>query len=409
MPSEIINYTENILNLIENIKKAKKEKQPKQKIINLLNEIKEENSKIYFSLQEESQFKVIKEKEIIKQIAPPEVKKYMYLTPKEIKKFLKEINVTRSQIKDFIKKQKQKQKRRATETKLYSIYRGSKYGKFANRIFEPLTLFLTKKYPELFTTLFNSLKLVNITMLSKTYVSVILLNSVLAFFIATLLFFIITLSIIKAIAIGFVFFVLALLITYFYPSSIINTRKKRIRNEIPFAIVHMAAVAGSGTQPINTFILLLESGEYKELNKEFKKILNYVNIFGYNLSTALKAVAKTTPSPEFRELLNGIVSTIETGGNLRSYLDGKSIDALSTYKMERQKYLETLSTYSDIYTAILVAAPLLLITVLTIINVIGGNIGGLSVAKIATIGTFVLLPLLNIGFIIFLNVTQPEI
>jgi len=410
MPSEIINHTKNILNLVEEIKKAKLEKQSKEKIKSLYDKIKEENSKIYFRLQEEPEFKAIKEKEVVAKIeAPPQAQKYIYLTPQEIKRYMKEINISGSQVRYFIKKQKERQEKKEVETKAYSIYKGSQYGKFSNRFVEPMTVSLTKKYPELFASLFNSLKLVNINMLSKTYVSVIIFTSLIAFFAVTVLSFILTLSIIKSIAIGFIAFVLTALIIYFYPSSVINTRKKRIKNELPFAIVHMAAVAGSGTQPINTFILLLESGEYPELGKEFKKILNYVNIFGYNLSTALKAVAKTTPSPEFRELLNGIISTIETGGDLRNYLDGKSIDAISTYKMDREKYLETLATYSDIYTSILIAAPLLLITTLTIINVIGGNIAGWSVTKIASIGTFVALPLLNVGFIIFLNVTQPEL
>jgi len=57
----------------------------------------------------------------------------------------------------------------------------------------------------------------------------------------------------------------------------------------------------------------------------------------------------------------------------------------------------------------LIAAPLLFIVVLAIINTIGGQIGGFSVATLATFGTYGLIPLLNIGFIVFLTISQPEI
>ena len=168
----------------------------------------------------------------------------------------------------------------------------------------------------------------------------------------------------------------------------------------------MSAVAGSGANPMSIFELIADSDEYPELKKEIKKILNYVNLFGYNLTNALKNVAATTPSPEFKELLNGMISTIETGGDLRSYLKEKSYDALNTYRFDRKKQVEALATYSEVYTAILIASPLLLLVTLAIINSIGGNLGGLSVVTIAWISILGVLPLLNIGFMVFVNISQ---
>ena len=45
----------------------------------------------------------------------------------------------------------------------------------------------------------------------------------------------------------------------------------------------MAAVAGSGAQPIAMFNLVLSSEEYKGIRDEIKKIVNYVNLFGYDI------------------------------------------------------------------------------------------------------------------------------
>jgi flagellar protein FlaJ len=168
----------------------------------------------------------------------------------------------------------------------------------------------------------------------------------------------------------------------------------------------MSAVAGSGAQPISIFQLIADSDEYPELRKEIKKILNYVNLFGYNLTNALKNVANTTPNMQFKELLNGMISTLETGGDLKGYLKEKSEDALNMYKLERKKQVEALGTYSEVYTAILIASPLLLLVTLAIINSIGGELAGLSVATIAWISVLGALPLLNIGFMIFINSSE---
>ena len=144
----------------------------------------------------------------------------------------------------------------------------------------------------------------------------------------------------------------------------------------------------------------------KATQKEIKKILNYINLFGYDLTTALKNVANTTASPELKELLYGMVSTIETGGDLRGYLKEKAEDALNLYRLDRKKQIEALATYSEVYTSLLIAAPLLLLVTLAIINSIGGNIGGFEVKTLAWIGVAVALPLINIGFMFFISMSQ---
>ena len=198
------------------------------------------------------------------------------------------------------------------------------------------------------------------------------------------------------------------LFMYFYPTLAAKNRERAIKNDLPFVIIHMAAVAGSGAQPIAMFNLVLDSEEYVGLKDEIKKIVNYVNLFGYDISTALKVVSATTPSDRFKSLLTGIISNIESGSDLKNYLDAKATEALNTYKLERKKYTSTLSTYSDIYTGVFIAAPLLFIVTLVIINILGGKIGGIDVGVLAAIGTYGFIPFLILMFLLFLNVIQPK-
>lgn len=328
------------------------------------------------------------------------------------KKFLEDINCDPFILRKITRK---KEIHKANEI-AYTIYSSSKYGSAANQFVENLTVYLTVKYPKFFNEIMHLLVLGDVKILSKTYVSMGIFSGFLASFLSFLFYnlfvFIsggdLVLGLIKSIPIGFLVLLIVPTLFYFYPYTLISNRKKAIKNDLPFVIIHMSAIAGSGASPISIFNLILNSGEYKGLEIEIKKIVNYVNLFGYDLSTALKAVSLTTPSPEFKDLLTGIIAATESGGDLRSYLKGKASDALTTYRSERKKYVESLATYSDLYTGILIAAPLLFMTTLAIINVIGGSIGSVGIKPIAMVGTFFVIPILNLIFLVFLNLTQVE-
>ncbi|MEK6937172.1 MAG: type II secretion system F family protein [Nanoarchaeota archaeon] len=337
-----------------------------------------------------------------------------FLDKKTKERFLQE---TKSE--DYVISRIKKKLRKKEEIKeeiAYTIYKPTAFGTTANLFVENLTLYLTKEYPKFFSDLSLLLRLGDIKMLSKTYISIALFSSILSSLGFFLLYLVYTaasggnilLGLVKAVPFSFLVLLITPGLFYIYPYTSIGNRKKAIKNDLPFVIIHMAAVAGSGASPASIFNLILNSGEYKGLEGEIKKVVNYVNLFGYDLSTALKAVSMTTPSQEFKDLLTGITATTEGGGDLRAYLSSKAADALNTYRLERKKYVESLATYSDMYTGVLIAAPLLFMTTLAIINVIGGSIGSLSVATISVIGTYVVIPFLNIIFIVFLSMIQPE-
>lgn len=295
----------------------------------------------------------------------------------------------------------------------YVLYSKSNYGKLSNKFLEELTFYLTKKYKGYFETLNSNIISSNVKVLSKTYISMMLFSTMLAFIfslvIALPLVSFNIFNLVKILFIAVMVSVATFMTFYFYPSVVSGSRKAAIKNDLPFAVVHMAAVAGSGAQPIAIFNLLLGSKEYKGLEGEIKKIVNYVNLFGYDLSTSLRLVAQTTPSKDFRDLLNGMVSTIESGGSLKEYLDIKSKDLMLNYKLDRKRFVETLSTYSEVYTGVSIAAPLLFFVVLAIIDaVFGGAVFGIKASILASIGTYIGIPLMNIAFLLFLSIIQPQ-
>ena len=212
-------------------------------------------------------------------------------------------------------------------------------------------------------------------------------------------------SFITAAAIGFA----VLTIYHSYPFHLLTSKRGSIEGNMPFAINHMAAISASGVPPLVMFKLLTSIPEYGEISNESKRIVRNVETFGMDAVSAMRNVANRTPSQEFRQFIYGIISSIETGGDLKKYLENSAKEALFGYRLKREKYLQTLSTYADFYTAVLIAAPLFFVSVLSVMSLIGGEIFGLSIPSAMRIGIYAMIPLMNIMFLLFIHYTQPTV
>ncbi|RLJ03546.1 MAG: hypothetical protein DRP11_00405 [Candidatus Aenigmatarchaeota archaeon] len=275
---------------------------------------------------------------------------------------------------------------------------------------------LADRYSEFFKPLRSPLERGHLKILFRTYVSIIFFFTILSSISGGLILFLFFLlqgeSLLTSLIYLFAGMVISAAISftvlYLYPIQRAAERKKSIENNLPFALNHMAAIASSGVPPYVIFKLLTGFEEYGEISKEAERIVRNVDTFGQDITTALRMAAKRTPSREFQELLNGMVSTIETGGNLHEFLKVQAQQALFDFRLKRERYLETLSTYADFYTAVMIAAPLFLVALLAIMNMIGGQIGGMSIKDVMEIGIYAVIPLTNTAFILFVHLTQPE-
>ena len=410
-----MSVSDNAREIIKLVSRFQNEKL-QEKRLNILDQIEKANKRIKSQMASKKipgfyEPVIEQEKKTIEEKKLPKSTKSIIISATEKKRLIKELNINQDELEKIYKKTKKKEQ----EQYDFTVYMTSPFGTLSNKLFGRLVQNLIKKKNPICTHLAESVKFSGMTILSSTYVSMTFLVSFLGSILLAMIASTITtlmelqlpliiLSVILSIIIG------GLLIfggMYAYPISEASRKAKSIENDLPFAIIHMAAVASSGAYPLAIFKLLLKSGEYKGLDSEIKKIVNYVNLFGYDLSTALKNVSIRTPSKRLKELLNGLAATIESGGSLKSYLNSVAEDSMNTYRLERKKYVESLSTYSDIYTGILIAAPLLFMVAITIINLIGGKIGGLSIFSIAWGGTVFIIPIVNILFYLFLNIKQP--
>lgn len=276
----------------------------------------------------------------------------------------------------------------------------------ANALFGPTV----DKYGDQFEELKDDLKKADMDVLYRTYVSKMFLYSVVTFLVGMVSGIAYTVSNFSSIpvAIRFVFgFPMALSVIvfgfmYIYPSQKAKRRKNDIEENLPFALNHLSAIATSGIPPSSMFELLNGFEEYGAISEEAGEISRRVNVFGEDLTTALREVAENSPSEDWSEVLYGMLSTVETGGNMEDYIKEKAEEALFDFKMEREKEIERLSTYASFYTAILIAAPVFLVVILAVMNLLGGQLLGFAIRDLMWMGIHIIIPVINTLFIIFL-------
>jgi len=333
-------------------------------------------------------------------------------------RFLKELSFTEDSVKR-LKKEYRMPKEQVEEFK-----KPSQYAKISNKLFSNISTQLMEK--GYFKRIGGELRKSNLYFLSQTYISMAFFTSLIAFFVSIfilifLLFFEFSLDsflfivrttdpILKRLLYTFwIIFALPILTFlgfYYYPSTEKSSLAGKINQELPFVVIHMSAIAGSGIEPSKIFEIIVKSKEYPNTRKEIKKLLNEINIYGYDLVTALKNSARITSSKKLAELFKGLATTITSGGNLKEFLDKRSETLIFDYKLERENYTKTAETFMDIYITVVIAAPMMMTILLVVMGLVDLDLGispkALSLLMVLGIA------LLNVIFLAFLHLKQPE-
>lgn len=193
--------------------------------------------------------------------------------------------------------------------------------------------------------------------------------------------------------------------TYYYPSTEESSVASAIDRELPFAVIHMSAISSSGIEPAQLFRIIATGKEYPALRKEFRKVLNQINLYGYDLVSALSLGARSSSSQNLADLFSGLSATITSGGTLTSFFSKRAESLLLDYRLEREKFTKTAETFMDLYITIVIAAPMILLLIVIMLN-LSSLASGLSPSMITGIIIGVI-TLLNVIFISLLQLKQP--
>ena len=252
----------------------------------------------------------------------------------------------------------------------------------------------------------------------KAYVSLaVLITAILSvaalLLIPLVLFFVLKLSIMSSIlfGVGGSLFTMALTLMGFYTYPILraDSRKRALDDGLPFISGYMAILAGAGVSVANMFRSLAQVDASLAVSSEARTIVRDMELFGIDVLSALEAASERAPSVRFKELLEGLIATVHSGGNMEKYLAQRSRHFMRLKKIALRRFADTLGVLAEFYVVLLVAGPLILVVMLGVMAMLGGGGQGLLDPRLLLyLLTYLGLPLGSIVFLILLDMVSPR-
>lgn len=192
-------------------------------------------------------------------------------------------------------------------------------------------------------------------------------------------------------------------ILYFLPSLMASTRRKRMELELPYVASHMSILAAAGIPPTRMFKLLEDSRTTPEVASDSNEIVRDVEILGKDIMTALETERDRSPSRVFGDVLEGLVATIRSGGNMKNYLLDATHTIMDLRRIAGKQLIESLGVFAETYISLMIVFPLLIIVMFSVMALIGGGLGGISVVVMMSLVTYGIIPICGMAVMVMLD------
>jgi flagellar protein FlaJ len=225
-----------------------------------------------------------------------------------------------------------------------------------------------------------------------------LLGAVLGFVISFLIFSIglpIVPAFIFSIVAGMVVGISAFGACYVYPVITISSKVRKIDANLPLTANFMAVLASSGMPPERIFRSLANVGDEFGVGEEMRRAIADTELMGLDLKDALKRASVRSASRKFGAMLDGIVTTSHMGGDLSAYLRDEAEKAKKLRVTSMKSFLDSLAGMAEVYVSFMIALPLVLVVMLSVMSFLGGSAGmlaGMDPQTVLIMMTFVVTP-----------------
>ncbi|PSQ41848.1 flagella assembly protein j [Halobacteriales archaeon SW_7_68_16] len=187
------------------------------------------------------------------------------------------------------------------------------------------------------------------------------------------------------------------------PYSRASSRKREINMLLTDAVSFMYALSIGGLNQLEILEAMAKAEDtYGEVASEFQSIVQETEYFDTDYRTAIREQALETPSDELAQFLTDMLSIINSGGDMQSFLSDKKDKHMRTAKQQQEMTLETLELFGEMYMT-LSLFPLLLIIVLVIMQMMGSG------QQLLLFGTvYALIPLTGVGFLVLVATVKQD-
>ena len=279
--------------------------------------------------------------------------------------------------------------------------KSTKYSRFCRRLFQKTF----ERFDIGETSKNRLLEKADISMVYKEYYSMVLMNIIIGFisvFISSLILYLILPHNLTALIMLIGSSIVPVGIGLYYiglPASKVKARGKNIDRYLPYATNFINTMSVAGISPAEIFDTLSTVELYGEIQKEAKKISTEINMMGIDTVTALKNAISISPSDKFKEFIQGMIGVIHSGSQLAPYFDRCVEKYMRTDLIDRKRNLEALAVMAEAFVVTVIAFPLFLVIILSIMGMTSGGIS----FEFMFILAFMILPLAYVGFYVMMK------
>ena len=199
----------------------------------------------------------------------------------------------------------------------------------------------------------------------------------------------------------------SLVLSAYAPNIAASSRNVYLITEIPFASVYLAVLSAGAVSPYTGIMRLRDSGLFPQLSKLAVLAEIYHKVSGYNPIAALEKAARYLPVKEFRNMISGYLTTINTGGDVAKYMLYQS-DNLINFMLNRMKGLTNfLAFMMEAYLTISLVG-FISIYVIFIASVAIPVAAGFISLELFFLLFYIVLPAISIAFIYFGDMFHPK-
>ncbi len=182
---------------------------------------------------------------------------------------------------------------------------------------------------------------------------------------------------------------------YLYPTITISSKVRKIDANLPLTANFLSVLASSGMPPERIFRSLANVGDEFGVGEEMRRAIADIEVMGLDLNDALRRASVRSASPKFGAMLDGVVATSHMGGDLASFLRDEAEKFKKARVTSMKSFLDSLAGMAELYVSFMIALPLVLVVMLSVMSFLGGGLGvfgGLEPSTVMLLMTFVVTP-----------------
>jgi len=208
-------------------------------------------------------------------------------------------------------------------------------------------------------------------------------------------------------ALGLLGWAMSFIVLYAYPSIKADSRGRRIEEELPYVISHMAVLATAGVPPERIFRSVAITDGSLVGYREMTDVVRDVDLLGKDIISALEAAGDRSSSKEFSEVSEGLIATVVSGGDIRRYLYDKAKSLMELKKIRAKELSDTLSLVGESYVTLLIVFPLVVMIMFTVMASISSTLAGFNILMLMYLLAYILVPLMALAVVILLDALIP--